>query len=46
MQICTTYNGGQRTQAESEAILLAEVRSISVRENTKMDFRGLREENK
>ncbi len=40
MQVCTTYNGGQRTQAESEAILPAEMRSVSVRENTKKDSHG------
>ncbi len=34
------YNGGQRTQADSEAILPAEVRPVSVRENTKMDLRA------
>ncbi len=39
MQICTTYNGGQRIQAESEANLPVELRSVSERENTKMDLR-------
>ncbi len=43
MQVCTTYNGGQRIQAESEANLPAEMRPLSVRENTKMDLRVGRE---